>query len=292
MFRTIGSRTVSPLGLGGAAWSIFDERDDERSIATIHAALDAGIRLIDTARAYTADGIESHNEQLIARALATYDSPTEDVLIVTKGGHFRAPGSVWREDGSAPALRADCERSLQALGRDQLDLYLLHKPDATIAIEESVDALAELQREGLVALIGVSNVDESQLARALSVAPLDAVENRFSPFDQNDRAVLERTESLGLAYLAYSPLGSGTAAATDRSRFALALAVASAARVSPQQLWLAWLLRQSPVILPVVGATRPQTIVDSAAAASLTLADDVWQAIDTELAHAFSPAPA
>jgi aryl-alcohol dehydrogenase-like predicted oxidoreductase len=286
MTRHIGDRATSSLGLGGASWSIHDEVDEPRAIATIHAALSAGITLIDTARAYTTVDHPAHNEALIARALQSYGAPADDVFIVTKGGHYRADHDTWAEDGRPEALRADVERSLLALGREAHDLYLLHKPDASVPIDESVGALAELAREGKIVRLGVSNVSDEQLTQALGVAPITAVENSFSPFRQNDRPLLERCTSLGIAYLAYSPLRSERGLATDRTLFADSLALADAAGVSAHQFWLGWLLHQAPGLIPIVGASSPRTITDSAGAASIDVDSDWWATVDRELAAA------
>jgi aryl-alcohol dehydrogenase-like predicted oxidoreductase len=286
MTRHVGDRATSLVGLGGASWSIHDEVDEPGAIATIHAALSAGITLIDTARAYTTVDHPAHNEAVIARALASCGAPVDDVFIVTKGGHFRADHDTWAEDGRPEALRADVERSLLALGRESHDLYLLHKPDASVAIDESVGALAELQREGKIVRLGVSNVSDEQLTQALRIAPISAVENSFSPFRQDDRPLLERCTSLGIAYLAYSPLRSGRGFATDRTIFADSLALADEAGVSAYQLWLGWLLHQAPGLIPIVGANSPRTITDSAGAACIEFDPEWWASVDRELAAA------
>ncbi|UFS58567.1 aldo/keto reductase [Subtercola endophyticus] len=282
------------IAVGGASWSITDDAhaNEPRSIATIHAALDAGVRVIDTARAYTTVDDGAHNEKLIARALVAYGSERLDaqhITVVTKGGHYRLSHDVWAEDGSPAALRADVESSLDALGVDRLDVFLLHKPDARVPIEESIGAIAELQAEGKIERIGVSNVDTELLSRALAEAPLDAVENSFSPFRQDDRPVLEQATALGMTYFAYSPLKSERGLAGSRDVFPESLAIADSLGISPQQLWLAWLQHQSPVLVPVVGSTSPATITDSAAAASLALPSDCWPTLERELAELLQP---
>lgn len=281
--RSIGDRVVWPIGLGGARWSLDPDVDEARAVRTIHAALDAGVTLLDTARAYTTVDHHAHNETLIARALAER-SDADRVLVVTKGGHVRIDATTWGVDGTPTALRRDCEASLRALGVEAIGLYLLHHPDPTVPVEESVGALHDLQVEGLVTMIGVSNVDLEQLARARRVAPLAAVENQFSPVDQHDRPVVDVCREVGIAYLAYSPLGGrdpavgSGAPSLPRSR-----ALAREAGLSVPRLLLAWMVHRRGVI-PVVGSTRPESAADSAAAASVVLTDDEWSVLDEEIA--------
>ncbi len=206
--RWIGDRRTSALGLGGALWSVApdDERDDDRVVRTIHRALDDGIRMLDTASVYTTLDHPAHNETLIARALAAYGS-TDDVLVATKGGHYRAGLTDFPLDARPEVLKRQCEASLAALRLDRIDLYFLHRIDPKVPLEDSIGALKELRDEGKVAELGVSTVTLEELRTAQSVAPIAAVQNRFSPFDTSDRDLIATCAAEGVAYTVYSPIG-------------------------------------------------------------------------------------
>jgi len=196
------------VGLGCMRLSTDADRDEERAVATVAAAADAGISVFDTARAYGLDeGDAGHNERLLARALRRSGAAGR-ARIVTKGGMAR-DGGRWLPDGRASRLRADCEASLVALDGLPIDLYLVHAPDPRTPWRTTLRALARLADEGLVRRVGVSNVTRGQLDEALELAPVAAVQLALSPFD--DRAlrggVVERCEELGIALLAHSPLG-------------------------------------------------------------------------------------
>ncbi len=281
--RRIGDRTVWPVGLGCAFMSISDVVDEDRSLRAIHAALDAGVTVLDTARAYTTVDESAHNERLVARALAQRTA-SEEVLVVTKGGHFRADRTTWGVDGRPEALRRDCEASLRALGVEEIDLYLLHHPDPAVPVAESVGALDELRTRGLVRMIGVSNVDLGQLEQARRAARIDAVQNLFSPVDQAGLPVVEACAEAGIAYLAYSPLRG--LAASSAQRLPRSLEVARREGISLQRLMLAWLLGRTTV-LPLVGATREESARDSAAAATTALPEEAWAIVDAEILAGF-----
>jgi aryl-alcohol dehydrogenase-like predicted oxidoreductase len=252
----IAGRQTGSIGLGTAQFA-FREGTAEECVATVHAALDAGVRLIDTALAYTRPGAGSYAEQLVARALR--GTAGERPLIATKGGHWR-DGDRFPVDGRPAALRAHCETSLAALEVDRIDLYFLHHVDPGVPLAESAGALEQLRGEGKIAAIGLSNVTVAQLDQALAVAPVAAVQNRLSYGDPQDLPVALACARRGVAYLAYSPFGgpSGTPPAA-------ALAVAARRGVSVHRVLLAWLRYQSPGIVPLAGASRPASIRDSAA---------------------------
>src|ERR1700733_3779165 len=183
--RTIGGRTVSAIGLGGMPMSIEGRPGEDRSIATIHAALDAGVTLIDTANAYHLNAGETgHNERLIAKALASYPGDTSDVLVATKGGHVRPGDGSWHVDGSPAHLRQAAEASLKALGVDVIGLYQFHRPDPKVPYAEAVGVLKELLDDGKIRLIGISNATIAQIDLAreiLGEQNLASVQNQFSP---------------------------------------------------------------------------------------------------------------
>jgi aryl-alcohol dehydrogenase-like predicted oxidoreductase len=274
----IGPASVSAIGLGCAGLSLDHADDPQRATLAIRAALDCGVTLFDTAIAYTTHRETHHNEHLLRRAAS---GPIADVpmFITTKGGHFRT-GDTFEIDARPSILRAHCESSLQALGIERIDLYLLHWPDPQVPIEDSVAALGELQREGKIAQIGVSNVDTAQLERALHAAPIAAVENPLSIFDQQSRDVLDVCIDAGIAFLAYSPLG-GAGRLTHRDLPAALNASARRHCVSPARIALAWLLAQSPNVIPIVGATRPGHVRDAVDATMTTLTPDDIRALTT-----------
>ena len=275
--RKLGDADVFPIGLGEMPLSLKGRPDEDRAIRTIHAALDAGVNLIDTADAYAYDGDDvGHGERLIAKAL---NGRRDDVLIATKGGHTRN-GQAWELDGRPEHIRAACEASLRALGTDRIDLYQFHRPDPAVPYAESVGAFKELQDEGKVRWVGISNASVEQIEEALGIVDVVAVQNQLAlnftgPIERGEVAFCDER---GIAFLPWSPLGGiGRAEGTARNT-----AVADAAEahgVSPQQVVLAWLLGLSETVIPIPGSSRPETIQDSARAAELELSDDERQAI-------------
>src|SRR5262245_8713530 len=168
--RRIGEMKVSEIGLGGMPMSIEGRPDDERSVRTIHAALDAGVTLIDTADAYHIHADEvGHNESLIARALASYGGDVSNVLVATKGGHLRPGDGSWTKDGSPAHLRQACEASLKRLGVDAIGLYQFHRPDPIIPYAECVGAIRDLLDAGKIRMAGISNADPGQIREARQI---------------------------------------------------------------------------------------------------------------------------
>ncbi len=249
--------------------------EEQRSIATIHAALDAGVTLIDTADAYHVQAGETgHNERLIARALATYGGDTSDVLVATKGGHIRPGDGSWIVDGSPAHLREAAEASLKALGVDAIGLYQFHRPDPTVPYEESIGALKELLDAGKIRLAGISNATIAQIdtaRRVLGEGNLASVQNQFSPAFRSSEAELRHCADLGIAFLPWSPLGGIGQAGDLGANHSAVQEIADAHGVSPQQVTLAWMLALAPVVIPIPGASRPASITDSAQAADLVL---------------------
>jgi aryl-alcohol dehydrogenase-like predicted oxidoreductase len=273
--RKIGQVGVGAIGLGGMPMSIEGRPDEARSIRTIHAALDAGVTLIDTADAYHLHAGETgHNERLIAKALATYTGDASEVLVATKGGHLRPGDGSWTVDGSPGHLRAAAEASLKALGVDAIGLYQFHRPDPKVPYAESVGALKELLDAGKIRMAGISNASIEQIdiaIRVLGEGNLASVQNQFSPAFRSSEPELRYAAELGVAFLPWSPLGGIGRAGRLGARHAAFQEVADAHGVSPQQVTLAWMLAQAPVVIPIPGASRPESIIDSAQAADLTL---------------------
>jgi aryl-alcohol dehydrogenase-like predicted oxidoreductase len=281
--RRIGDVQVSAIGLGGMPMSIEGRPDEQRSVATIHAALEAGVTLIDTADAYHQDASEvGHNESLIARAVASYGGDTSDVLIATKGGHLRPGDGSWTLNGSPEYLKKACDASLKRLGVEAIGLYQFHRPDPKVPYAESVGAIRDLLDAGKIRFAGISNANPDQIRQSNEIlgGRLVSVQNQFSPAFRSSEPELELCAELGIAFLPWSPLGGISRAGELGSRFAVFADVAQAHGVSPQQVCLAWMLAKAPVVIPIPGSSRPETIRDSVAADDLKLSAEELARLD------------
>jgi aryl-alcohol dehydrogenase-like predicted oxidoreductase len=274
--RTLGPRTVSAIGLGGMPMSIEGRPDEQQSIATIHAALDAGVTLIDTADAYHRDANEvGHNEELIARALASYGD-TSEILVATKGGHLRPGDGSWTQNGRPEYLLEAAKASAKRLGVEAIGLYQFHRPDPAVPYAESIGAIKQLLDEGVIQLAGISNagIDQIDEANQILGGRLVSVQNQFSPAFRSSLPELEHCAKLGIAFLPWSPLGGIRRAADLGSRHDAFGQIAADHGVSPQQVALAWELALAPVVIPIPGASRPASILDSVKAVDLVLSED------------------
>jgi aryl-alcohol dehydrogenase-like predicted oxidoreductase len=273
--------TVGAIGLGAMPLSTKEPRPCPADAeAVVHAALDAGVTLIDTADAYAYDEAEfGHNEELVANALRSYGRA--EVLVATKGGHTRR-GREWELDGSPAYLRKACEASLRRLHVDAIGLYQLHRPDPATPWEESMGGLRSLFDDGLVRMVGISNVNNTQIdaAREIVGDALVSVQNQFSPGYRSSVIELEHCAALGLAWLPWSPFGGVSAAGSLDAEAPAFAEVATELGVSVYRVTLAWHLAQADVVLPIPGATRPASIIDSAAAADLDLSPDQLVRLD------------
>ena len=282
--RVLGTMTVSAIGLGGMPMSIEGRPERSRSIATIHAALEAGITLIDTADAYHEGADEvGHNETLIAEALSSYGGDTSDVLVATKGGHLRPGDGSWTIDSSPEHLRSACDASLGRLGVEAIGLYQLHRPDVSgVPYEESVGAIRDLLDAGKIRMAGISNADPDQIRTAQDVlgGRLVSVQNQYSPAYRSSEPELRLCQEMGIAFLPWSPLGGISQAAGLGSRFAPFQEIADSRGVSPQQVTLAWMLAAAPVVIPIPGSSRPETVLDSARSVELDLSTDELERLD------------
>ena len=275
--RRLGDAEVFPIGLGAMPLSLDGRPEEDRAIRTIHAALDAGVNLIDTADAYARDERDvGHNERLVAKALR---GRRDGVIVATKGGHTRV-GRSWELDGRPEHIRAACEASLAALETDVIDLYQFHRPDPDVPYAETIGAFKELQDAGKVRWVGISNANVAQLEEALAIVDVVSVQNQLaldftSPLPKGEVAA---TAERGIAFLPWSPLG-GIGNAGETGDVSPVGAAAQRHGVSPQQVVLAWLLALSPNVIPIPGSSRPETIADSARAVELELSGEELRAI-------------
>lgn len=245
---------------GEGVWGEPADRGEAKAV--LRRAVELGVNLVDTADSY---GPEV-SEQLIAEALHPYP---DDLVIATKGGLTRPGPGSWVRDGRPEALREALEGSLRRLRLERIDVYQLHSVDPQVPIEESVGMLAELQRDGKIRHIGLSNVDVRQLAKARTVAPIVSVQNRYNVSDRHSEGVLDTCEREGLAFWPWFPLAVGELA---RSQGRVAQ-VARSHGATPAQIALAWLLRRSPVMTPIPGTGSVAHLEENVAAAALELTD-------------------
>lgn len=273
---------VPAVGYGGMHLSIQDRPPEEQGVRVIHAALDAGVTLIDTADVYCLDDNDiGHNERLIARALRTGGTKREPVIVATKGG-MRRPGGRWEMDGRPEHLRAACDRSLQALGVEQIDLYQLHTPDPKVPLDESVGALADLQRLGKIRWVGLSNVSVAEIRQAEAQVRVTSVQNRLNPFFREAlrEGVVEYCTRQGIGFMAYSPIGGGR---LNRKLpgHPILQPIATRLGVTPHALVLAWVLARSPAVIVIPSARTVEHALDSITAADLQLSEADLSSITT-----------
>ena len=282
-YRPVGNRTVSAIGLGEMPLSIEGRPDRSQAIATIHASLDAGVSIIDTADAYSLGVHEhGHGEELVAEALAAYGKSTDDVLVATKGGHRRPGDGSWTVHGDPAYVKGACEASLKRLGLDAIGLYQYHRPDPSVPWADSVGALADLLDEGKILMAGVSNANVAQIDEAQRVlnGRLVSVQNEFSPRFRSSEGELRHCQELGIAFIPWSPLGGiGHAENIEKDHPAFA-EVATEVGATPQQVTLAWMLAKGSRVLPIPGSSRPETAIASAAAADITLTPEQVARLD------------
>ncbi|HEY1015415.1 MAG TPA: aldo/keto reductase [Herpetosiphonaceae bacterium] len=304
--RKLGTQglAVAEMGLGCMGMSEFyGQRDEAESIATIHAALDGGVTLLDTADMYG----PHTNEILVGKAIR---DRREQVVLATKFGIQRLPDGQRAINGSPEYVRAACDASLQRLGVDHIDLYYQHRVDQNVPIEETVGAMAELVQAGKVRYLGLSEAGPVTLRRAHAVHPISAVQTEYSLWSRDpEGGVLAAIRELGIGFVAYSPLGRGFLTgqissfedldADDYRRYsprfqgenfaknlelvAKVRELAEAKGVTPGQLALAWVLAQGEDIVPIPGTKRRTYLAENLAAAEVSLAADELAALDAIL---------
>ena len=285
--RHLGPFEVSAIGMGCMPVSMRSTGDlpsEEQAVATIHAALDAGITFFDTADIYAPSwDTMGHNELIVAKALKGLAN-RDRIVVATKGGITRSEGEQWGRDGSPAYLRKAVESSLRALEVDVIDLYQWHRPDRWRVYGEVVQTFADLQKEGKIRTVGISNANVEEIEVAVQVlgeGGLVSVQNEFSPSFRCSEDELAWCDEHGINFLPWSPLGGTGGGATEvGEKFARFGDIARDHGVSPQQVVLAWELRKSEKLIPIPGASRPESITDSAKAVELDLTDDEFALLD------------
>lgn len=285
--RRLGDLDVSALGFGAMTLTQVPGYDVERGVRTVHAALDAGITLFDTADCYGDRPGFGVNETFLMEALRCYPGAMDRVVVGTKAGHKRLTQDEWTVDGRPEHIKSACRDSLVRMRLDSLSLYHLHRPDPAVPFADSVGAFRELYDEGLIRRVGLSNVDCAQIEQASEIvgAALVSVQNEYSPAVRTSEPELQMCERLGLAFLAWGPLGGMRQAKTLAGESYAFAQVAKEHGVSSQRVALAWQLARSTAVIPLPGASRPASVLDSALADDLALSED-------EMARLEASAPA
>jgi pyridoxine 4-dehydrogenase len=257
-----GEISVHRLGFGAmrltgeGIWG--PPKDRQAALAVLRRAVELDVDFIDTADSYG----PNTSEELIAAALFPY--PT-GLVIATKGGWNRPGPNQWTHDATPSHLRKAVEGSLKRLRLDRIDVYQLHIPDPVVSFEASVETLAQLRNEGKIRLVALSNVTQEHIERARKIVPIVSVQNRYSFADREWDYVVNYCERYGIAFIPWFPLGAGKVAGEVLGR------IAQAHHASPTQVALAWLLRRSPIMLPIPGTSSIEHLEQNAAAASLRL---------------------
>ncbi len=260
-----GELSINRLGIGAmrltgeGIWG--PPKDRAAALAVLRRAVELGINFIDTADSYG----PNVNEELIAEALAPYPN---DLVIATKGGWNRPGPNQWTHDASPGHLREAVEGSLKRLRLDRIDVYQLHVPDPLVPLDASIETLANMRSEGKIRLVGLSNVTIEHIDRARKIVPIASVQNRYSFADREWDNVVDYCEHNGIAFIPWFPLGSGRVAGKLLER------IAKAHKVKPIQIALAWLLKRSPIMLPIPGTSSVAHLEENVKAASLQLSEN------------------
>ena len=273
-----GELTVRRLGFGAmritgdGIWG--PPKDPASALAVLRRATELGVNFIDTADSYG----PYVSEELIAKALAPYP---KDLVIATKGGWNRPGPEQWTHDASPEHLRKAVEGSLKRLRLDRIDVYQLHVPDPVVSFDASVETLADLQAEGKIRLVALSNVTKEHIERARKIVPIVSVQNRYSFADREWDYVVDYCESKGIAFIPWYPLGAGKVAGTLLEK------IATAHQKTPHQVALAWLLKRSPVMLPIPGTSSIKHLEENVQAASFRLTEEEYREL-TRVTDGFS----
>ncbi len=279
---------VSELGLGGMAMSLSTKPPEPQAIETIHRALALGINLIDTADSYCKDELDKHhNERLIYKALQQYQGDTSQVIVVTKGGFQRTQGK-WILNGNPNHLRQTIQGSFEALGaKKPIDLWLHHRPDPNYSIERSLTPAKEAVAQGIIRFVGLSNFSVEQIKRARDIVDIVAIQNQFNPWCRNPEfdGVLEYCEQEGLTFMASSPFGGikGARRTSPLENLSAFTALAEEKETSIYSIMLAWLGSKSPAIIPIVGASKPNSVEESVKSLTVNLSDEEIDRLDNSV---------
>lgn len=269
----LAGETIPPIGFGGMPLSIQGRPSEDEGRRVLNAAIDAGRTLVDTADVYCLDDRDiGHNERLIASL------GRNDFRVATKAG-LRRPGGAWTNDASPAHIREACERSLRALNTDRIWLYQLHAPDPKVAFEKSVEAFAELQREGKFEHFGLSNVSVKQLDQACAILPVVSVQNRLNPYFRESIKVAKACAERDIVFLAYSPVGGGRLA-KKLPQFDVLIDLAQKHDRSVHAIVIAWVRAQAASVVPIPAARSVEHALDSAKAADLVLDEEDVRMID------------
>jgi aryl-alcohol dehydrogenase-like predicted oxidoreductase len=271
------SDRISAIGFGGMPLSIQGRPPEDVGRRVINAAIDAGITLIDTADVYCLnDGDIGHNERLIASTIRER-TDRDRIRVATKAG-LRRPGGQWTRDGTPKHIREACEKSLRALGVDQIWLYQFHAPDPSVPFEKSVEAFAELQRAGKCRHVGLSNVSIEQIDAASGVVEVQSVQNRLNPFFRESLDVAGECARRKITFLAFSPVGGSRLA--KKIQHPIVQALAQKHGCSPHAVVLAWVRSKGSTVVPIPGASKPEHAIDSAKAVDVKLRAEEIEEID------------
>lgn len=274
--------SISAIGLGGMPLSLSGRPSELEAIAVIHRALDLGVTLIDTADSYCQDETDKHhNERLIHKALQQYEGDTSQVVVATKGGLMRPNGS-WGRNGNPDHLRQTIQESFKALGGEKpIDLWQYHAPDPDYSIADSLAPAREAVQQGLIRYVGVSNFSVEQIQQAREVIEIASVQNQYNPWQRQPErdGVLAYCEQEKLTFFPWSPLG-GSRRVKELSQIQAITQLAEEKGVSIYCLVLAWLRAKSPCVVPIPGASKPQSIEDSVKAVGVTLSKSEVEQID------------
>jgi aryl-alcohol dehydrogenase-like predicted oxidoreductase len=263
-----GKLTVHRLGYGAmrltgeGIWG--PPKDRKGALAVLRRAVELDVNFIDTADSYG----PHVSEELIAEALFPYPP---GLVIATKGGWNRPGPNQWTHDATPAHLREAVEGSLKRLRLDRIDVYQLHTPDPVVSFEASVETLAELRDEGKIRLVALSNVTQEHIERARKIVPIVSVQNRYSFADREWDYVVDYCESNGIAFIPWFPLAAGRVAGEVLDR------IAQAHGASRTQIALAWLLKRSPIMLPIPGTSSVEHLEQNVAAASLHLTEEEYR---------------
>lgn len=272
---------VGMIGFGGMPLSIAGRPDEAVAIGVIHAALDAGATVLDTADAYCLNHKDvGHNERLFAKALGQWSGDRDGIIVATKGGSIRPDGG-WERDGRPAHLRKACEQSLRALRVSCIDLYQLHAPDPTVDLRDSLEEFARLKEEGKIQRVGLSNVSVEQIELARDIVEITTVQNRLNPFfgEKPHAGVVEFCAKEGLGFLAYSPVGGGRLN-KKLPGHPVVQPIADRHGVSPHAVVIAWVAAQGATVIPIPGARTVEHAVDAIGAHAVALTPEDLAAID------------